>query len=841
MSGWGNNARGDPVYQAQRDALAPSRRGGFMDRFNCFVQDVRYALRGFRRDRVFTLLAIVALALGIGAVTVIFSVIENVLIEPFPYRAPDRLAIVYVHDTTRPQDYRNPSYRLPEFLDIQAQNHVFEDTMGNSGLDILYTDREGTLQFEGEWVTPNTFEFLGMQPMLGRMITRADGDTGAVPVFAMSHRLWKKQFNSDPNLVGKTLILNGQPRTLVAVMPPRFLLGNADIWVPSNMNRSDPETQKLEFWMLARTKPGVTLQQATSDLDVIIRNLAKTYPNDFPKNFTVGSQTLTDDVVGQFRATLYTLLAAVGMLLLIACSNVANLLLARATAREREIAIRASMGASRERIVRQLLVESLMLAGGGCLLGCLFAYLGLKGVTAAMPDQTIPAEAVLQLNVRALLFAIAVTGLTTLLCGLAPALHAVRGELQNRLKDTGKGVNTEFRHSKFRSGLVVWEVMLSIVLLVGAGLMMRSLFALQHVELGLNPVNILVARTPLPKGQYETAEQKKIFFRQVLQRVNALPSVIAATETSSLPPYGGPESDLTIPGKTHSEPWHVMFQLCSDGYFKTMGRHLLRGRLLTESDVDGARPVAVVNDSFVKTYFKNEDPIGQKIKFNLFDELPQSTKDQYFEVIGVVADAKNRGLQQGIEPEAYIPYTVTGAMERGVLVRTGVEPMSMLMLVRREIWAVDKNVALTLTGTLEGYLQQFSYAGPRFGLILLGVFATVGLVLVAIGVFSVMAYSVSLQTHEIGIRMALGAPTSNVLRMVLRKGLRLISVGILLGMLASIGLTRFVSSQFWGVSPRDPVTFLGVIVVLAVVGTAACLVPARRATRVDPLIALRYE
>ena len=288
--------------------------------------------------------------------------------------------------------------------------------------------------------------------------------------------------------------------------------------------------------------------------------------------------------------------------------------------------------------------------------------------------------------------------------------------------------------------------MLSIVLLVGAGLMMRSLFALQHVELGLNPVNILVARTPLPKGQYETAEQKKLFFRQVLQRVSALPGVIAATETSSLPPYGGPESDVTIPGKTHSEPWHTMFQLCSEGYFKTMGRHLLRGRLLTESDVDAARPVAVVNETLAKTYFGKEDPIGQKIKFNLFDELPQSTKDQYFEIIGVVADAKNRGLQQGIEPEAYLPYSVTGAMERGILVRTGVEPMSMLMLVRREIWAVDRNVALTLTGTLEGYLQQFSYAGPKFGLILLGVFATVGLVLVAIGVFSVMAYSVSLQT-----------------------------------------------------------------------------------------------
>jgi putative ABC transport system permease protein len=812
-----------------------------MESLSWFTQDVRYALRGFRRDRGFTLLAIAALALGIGAVTVIFSVIENVLIEPFPYRAPERLALIYVHDSTRPEYYNNPSYRLPEFLDIVAQNHVFEDVMGNSGLDILYTDRDGTLQFDGQWVTPNTFEFLGMQPLLGRMITKADGYTGAAPVFALSYRLWKKQFNSDPNIIGKTFVLNGQPRTLVSVMPPRFLLGNVDIWIPNNMNRSDPENQRIEYWLLAHTKSGVTLQQVTSDFEVIARNLAKTYPNDFPKQFTVLSKTLTDDVVGQFRATLFTLLAAVGMLLLIACSNVANLLLARATAREREIAIRASMGASRGRIVRQLLVESLMLASGGCLLGCLFAYLGLKGVTAAMPDQTIPAEAVLRLNLPALLFAIAVTGLTTLLCGLAPALHAVRGELQNRLKDTGKGVNAGFRHGKFRSGLVVWEVMLSIVLLVGAGLMMRSLLALQHVELGLNPVNILVARTPLPKGQYETAEQKKIFFRQVLQRVSALPGVIAATETSSLPPYGGPESDVTIPGKTHSEPWHAMFQLCSEGYFKTMGRHLLRGRLLTESDVDAARPVAVVNDTLAKTYFKNEDPIGQKIKFNMFDELPQSTKDQYFEIIGVVADAKNRGLQQGIEPEAYIPYTVTGAMERGILVRTGVEPMSMLMLVRREIWSVDKNVALTLTGTLEGYLQQFSYAGPKFGLILLSVFATVGLVLVAIGVFSVMAYSVSLQTHEIGIRMALGAPTSNVLKMILRKGLRLISLGIVLGVIASVALTRFVASQLWGVSPRDPITFIGVMVVLAAVGTAACLVPARRATRVDPLIALRYE
>ena len=812
-----------------------------MERLNWFWQDLRFAARGLRKDRGFALLAILALALGIGATTVIFSVIENVLIEPFPYRDADRLALAYVHDLTKPTDYDRAFYTVPEFLDIREQNHVFEEVLGVDSLDILYQDKEGTQQFTGAWVTANAFEMLGAKALLGRNIVPDDGKPGAPPVFSMSYRLWKKQFNAEPGIVGTTLVLNGEPRTLVGVMPPRFLLWNADIWVPIVLNRSDPANRMISLWTLGRLKPGATLRQTVSDFEVITNGLAKQYPAEYPTKFSVVSKTLTDDVVGHFRVTLYTLLAAVTMLLLIACSNVANLLLARATAREREIAIRASLGASRSRLVRQLLVESFVLASGGCLLGCLFAYGGLKGVSAAMPEHTIPAETVLRLNIPAMLFAVGVTLLTTILCGLAPAIHAVRGDLHGRLKDTGKGVNASFRHGKFRSGLVVSEVALSIVLLVGAGLMMRSLLTLQHVELGLNTVNILVARLPLPKGRYETAAQKKLFFSQVLQRVSALPGVIAATETSSLPPYGGPESDVVIPGKTHSEKWDTIFQLCSDGYFKTMGRRLLRGRLLSETDVDSARPVAVVNETLARTYFGKDDPIGQKIKFELLDRLPQSTKDQYFEIIGIVADAKNRGLQQAVAPEAYIPYTVTGAMERGILIRTAVEPLSMLMSVRREIWSVDRNVALTLTGTLEGYLQQFSYAGPQFGLVLLSIFATVGLVLVAIGVFSVMAYSVSLQTHEIGIRMALGSPARNVLNMVLGKGLRLIGLGIVLGVIASVGLTRLVASQFWGVSPNDPVTFFGVIFVLLVVGLAACLVPARRATQISPLIALRYE
>jgi len=350
-----------------------------------------------------------------------------------------------------------------------------------------------------------------------------------------------------------------------------------------------------------------------------------------------------------------------------------------------------------------------------------------------------------------------------------------------------------------------------------------------------------VARTPLPKGRYETAEQKRVFFRQVLQRISALPGVVAATETSTLPPYGGIYGEVTVPGKTHTETWNALFQLCSEGYFKTLGIQLERGRLLSESDVEAARRVIVVNQTLARNFFGKEDAIGRSIKFNILDTLPESPKDAYFEIIGIVADAKNRGPQEPAQPEAFMPYSMSGTFERGVLVRTAVEPLSMLQDVRREIWAVDRGVALTLTGTLEGYLQQFSYSQPRFGLILFGVFAIIGLALVAIGVFSVMAYSVSLQTHEIGIRMALGAQQSRVLNMVLRKGAVIIAIGVIIGEIVSLLLTRAIKSQIWGVSSHDPITFGAVLAVLIAVGITACLVPARRATQVDPLVALRYE
>jgi putative ABC transport system permease protein len=809
---------------------------------NSIWQDLRYGLRGLRKQPGFTILAILALALGIGSATTIFSVIDNVLLDPFPYTDAQRIVIFQIHDVESGERGGRSGFSIPEFLDYKEQNHVFDGVVGDINEDVLYTNGEGTERFQGTNVTPNVFSFLGMPALLGRGITPDDGKPDAPPVFVMSYKLWLKEYNLDPKVLGRIFVLNSKPRTLVGIMPPRFTWWGSDLWVPAALDRSDPEAKRRYFAMHAHLKPGVTMRQAEADLDVIAHRLAQVYPKEYPKKFTIQVETLADSVVGRFKTVLYTLLAAVGLLLLIACANVANMLLARASAREKEMAIRASLGAGRWRLIRQMLLESLLLALGGAAAGCVLAYGGIKALVAAIPDRTIPDEAVIGLNVPVLLFSLAAAALTALLFGLAPAFHMAKPDIVEPLKDSGKGVSGGFRHGKLRNTLVVVEVALSLVLLVGAGLLMRSFVALQQVELGLNPDNILVARLPLPKEQYKTAAAKQHFFRELLQRLSALPGVVAATETSTLPPYGGIPSEVDVPGKTHADKWNAIFQLCSEGYFPTVGIRMLRGRPLSDADVNDARKVAVVNQTLVKKYFGQEDPIGRQIKLSMLETVPDPpVKNPVFEIIGVVTDVKNQGIQEPPNPEVWVPYTVTGAFERGILVRTAKDPMAMLNTVRREIWAVDRNVALTLTGSLKDYLKSFSYSEPRFTLILLGVFAGVGLVLVAIGVYSVIAYTVSRQTHEIGIRMALGAGHADVLRMVLRMGLRLIGLGVIAGAVASFGVTRLIASQIWGVSPHDPITLCGVVAVVAIAGLAACYFPARRATRVDPMVALRYE
>ncbi len=507
------------------------------------------------------------------------------------------------------------------------------------------------------------------------------------------------------------------------------------------------------------------------------------------------------------------------------------------------MAIRSALGASRMRLVGQLLTESLLLALGGAIAGCLFSYAGIKGLVTLIPeDGLIPSEVQIRLNLPVLLFSLGMAVGSAVLFGLAPALQTVRKDLVEPLKDTSKGASGGFRRGRLRNALVVFEVALSLVLLSGAGLLMRSFVKLQQMDLGFNPKNILVARLPLPRGQYTTAAEKQQFYGQLLQRLHALPGVVAATETTTLPPYGGIGSEIDIVGKTHTEKWRAIFQLCSEGYFPTLQLRTLLGRTLSETEVNGARKVAVVNQTFVNKFLGNEYPIGQVVKINMLESMPDSpVKDPVFEIIGVISDARNQGIQEAPMPEMFVPYTITGAFERGILVRTSAPPLSLLNNVRREIWALDPNIALTLTGSLEDFMKQFSYAEPRFSLVLMGVFANVGLALVALGVFSVIAYTVARRTHEIGIRMALGAGRADVVRMVLWMGLKLVGLGVGVGLLASFAVTRVIANQLWGVSPRDPVTLVAVVAVVALAGLAACYFPARRATKVDPLVALRYE
>jgi putative ABC transport system permease protein len=807
-------------------------------------QDIRYAARTLWKSHGFAAVAMLTLALGIGASTAIFSVIDNILMEPFPYVDAGRLMSVQIHDNDRSEPGGRGGYKGPEFLAYVEQNHVFDRVIANDQEDILYTSGQGTERFNGSLVTPGTFEFLGMPPFSGRTMQPADYEPGAPPVFVMRYKTWVNRFSADPKILNTTFVLNGTPRTLIGVMPPRFGWGDADMWIPEKPERAEKLGARgfPQYWfLLGHLKPGVTEREAQADFAVIAERLSKVYPNDYPKHFSVVIESLTNLVVGKFRTTLYIVLAAVGLLLLIGCGNVANLMLARATGREKEFAIRAALGASRWRLIRQVLVESVILAIGGAAIGTLFAWGGLKSLVAAIPAEIIPAESVIRLNVPVLAFTLCVAALTALIFGLVPALQAARRDLNDPLRDSGKGTSSGSRHGRLRDAVVVLEVALSLTLLVAAGLLMRSFVALRDVHLGLQPDHILVARLPLPTDRYKTAEQVAGFFRPLLTRLKALPGVVEVTETSTLPPYGGIGTEIEIPGKTHSEKWNALFQLCSEGYFPVLRIQFKDGRSFTEAEVNGARKLAVVNESFAQKYMAKENPIGQRVHLAQLETFPDPLKDAWFEIIGVVADVKNHGLQDPIEPEVWVPYTVTGSAARGVLVRTSQEPLSMMNVVRDEIWATDRGVALTLTGTLESYINSFSYAGPRFGFLLMTIFGSIGLVLVTIGVYSVLAYTTARRTHEIGIRMALGAESGDVLGLVVRMGLRLVALGAGIGLIASLLLARVIATQLWGVSAYDPMTLTAVTVLLLVTGLVACWIPARRASHVDPLVALRYE
>jgi putative ABC transport system permease protein len=728
-------------------------------------QDVRYALRNWRKTPGFAVVAVLTLALGIGASTAIFSVLENVLMEPFPYPDAQRYMYLQIHDADRNGSGGRAGFIGPEFLDYVEQNHVFDRVIANDSLDVLYRSSEGTQLLSGNYVTPGTFEFLGMNPLLGRVMRPADYEPGAPPVFVLRYKAWLKQFGGGPTILNQTFILNDTQRTLIGIMPPRFGWGDADLWIPQKPSRTAVTTTYAgafpRYWFfMGHMKPGVSRTQAVADMTIIANRLATIYPKEYPKHFTVEIQSLTDLVVGRFRMTLYIVLAAVGLPLLIGCGNVANLPLARATTREKEFAIRSALGASRRRLIRLLLVESLILALGGAALGTLLAWGGLRFLVALVPQDIIPAETVIRLNTLVLLFTLGVTILTALLFGLAPALKAARKDLNEPLRDTGKGLSGSFRHAELRNVVAVVEVGLSLTLLVSAGLLMRSFVALREVRLGFQPDHVLSVRLPFPAGRYRTADQVAGFYRPMLLRLKALPGVVAAAETSTLPPYGGIGSEIEIPGKTHPDQWTAIFQLCSEGYFPVLKIRFLEGRSFTEAEVNGARKLAVVNQTFVKKYLAGDNPIGRQVRIAQLAEFEDKVPEPTFEIIGVVADAKNEGPENPPAPEIWIPCTVTGSAYRGILVRTAKEPLTMLNTVRHEIRATDSNVALADSGSLEEYISQRSYASPRFGSVLMMIFGTIGLILVTLGVYSMLSYTTARRTQEIGIRMALGAQGS---------------------------------------------------------------------------------
>ncbi|HEX4381155.1 MAG TPA: ABC transporter permease [Candidatus Acidoferrum sp.] len=806
-------------------------------------QDIRYAARTLWKARGFAFVAIVTLALGIGASTAIFSVMDNVLMEPFPYDDAQRFMSMQIHDTERNQPGGRGGYVGPEYLDYVAQNHVFDRVIANTQDDVLYKSGEGTELFRGGIVTPGTFEFLGMPALLGRVMQAPDYEPGAPPVFLLRYKTWVDRFGADPSILNKQFVLNGMSRTLIGVMPPRFGWGDSEVWLPEKPSPAGAVGVMgfPRYWFLmGHLKPGVSMKQAQADLDLLAHQLAAKYPKDYPKHFSVEVQSLTDMVVGQFRTTLYIMLAAVGLLLLIGCGNVANLLLARATGREKEFAIRAVLGAGRIRLIRQLLVESLILAVGGALLGTLIAWGGLKSLIAVIPEGIVPAESVIRLNMPVLAFTLCVAVLTALVFGLVPALQAAKRDLNDPLRDSGKGTSGG-GSSRLRNAVVVFEVALSLTLMVGAGLLMRSFVALREVHLGFQPDHVLVARLPLPADRYKTADQMMSFYKPLLQRLRALPGVVDVTETSSLPPYGGDNGEIEIAGKSHQEKWSSSFHLSSGTYFSTLKMQFLEGRTFDETETDSKRKVTVVNQTFVKKFLGNDNPIGQRVHVMGLETYPDKVSDAWFEVIGVVADAKNNGLQDPTGPELWVPYSVTGSGGRGILVRTTQEPMSMLKSVQQEIWATDHGVALTLTGSLESFINSFSYAGPRFGFLLMSIFGGIGLILVTVGVYSVLAYTAAQRTREIGIRMALGAESGDVLKLVVSMGLRLVGLGAVIGVVASLLLASAIKSQLWGVSAHDPTTVVAVTAMLLLTGVVACWIPARRAARVDPLVALRYE
>jgi putative ABC transport system permease protein len=811
--------------------------------------DLRYASRTVWRSPGFTLVSIVTLGLGIGAAAAIYSVIHNVMVAPFPYRDAHRIVFPRIYDPRQGPEIGRQGYAAAEVLEFVESSRVFEATTAALDEPVLYRHRTGADALTGAHVTPGAFEFFGMPALHGRVMQPDDYEPGATPVFVMSHKAWMERFGGDPAIVNTTLVLNDTPRTLVGIMPPRFGWYGADVYFPTTLTRA---TAGKPYWFfVGRLRPDVSIQQAEAELTGIARRLAtlKLHPREYPKDLRVHVGKLGESVVGRIKPTLYTVLGAVILLLLIACGNVANLMLARATVRQKEYALRTALGAGRARLVRLLIVESLVLAMAGAALGVLLASSGLQALVAALPPFVIPSESEITLNTPVLMVTLGVAVSTALLCGLAPALQSFRRDLSEPLRDGGTRTSGGFRGRRLRDAVIVLEVALSVTLLIGAGLLMRSFVALRDIRLGLQPDHVFTTVVTLSEERYATAEQVRAFLQPLLARVKSLPGVVHAAASTATPPSNtGGESTIEVAGTAPGAEWRTVFQQVTEEYLPALRLELKAGRWFSAADINDARKIAVVNETFVRKYLPNDDPIGRRVRLASLQHIErrletaaEPVRDAWFEIVGVIGDVSNRGPRAPIEPEMLLPSTIARSVTQVLIVRTSQDPASLTNAVRREVSAIDPGVPLIRPGALEHVLSQQVYAGPRFGLLLMTVFGAVGLILVTVGVYSVLAYSTTEKTHEIGIRMALGAEGHDVLGLIVKSGLRPVIAGLAIGLAMSTLLGRFLSTQLVGVTPYDPRTLTAAAMLLTAIAAIACWIPARRAAHVDPLVALRHE
>jgi putative ABC transport system permease protein len=807
-------------------------------------QDVRFGVRMLLKKPVFTAVAVVALALGAGANTAIFSVVNGVLLRPLPYKDPDKL--VRLGEWSRQVPGMSVSY--PNFKDWRVRNHVFDGIAATQFDSYNLTGGDEPERLQGRNVSYNFFDVLGVAPALGRPF-RADEDrAGASRVCMISHGLWQRRFGGDRKIVGKPLTLNGEGYTVVGVLPQDYRFGTqTDVFAPIGLNedsdRMSPRDNHPGIYAYARVKPGVTFEQAEAEMKAIAAQMAEEYPKTNAGN-GVTMTPLREYFVGDLRASLIMLLAAVGFVLLIACANVANLMLARAASRSREIAVRKAMGASRFRIVRQLLTESVMLALVGGVVGLLLAMWGVDVLRRASLD-LLPTTADIGLDRNVLLFTFGVSLLTGIIFGLAPALQASKHDLSESLKEGGRSGADGGARNRVRSLLVVSEVALSLVLLVGSGLLVRSFLLLRETDAGFRQENLLTMQVSHRVGKDEGRKAIN-FFNAVEEKVRALPGVEAVAVSNGAPLLGSSETMFRIKGRPPAEPGKQPMTVAfwtTPGHLDALGIRLLRGRFIEEHDTLGSQPVTVIDEELARLYFNGEDPVGQ-----YFAGDPEHDMPDYL-IVGVVGHVKNYGLDspgpvqaQIYRARAQVPEKFQPLLADRVtlLVRTSGEPEAMTAAVRRAVQEVDPNQPVYGVQTMEQVVSD-SIGTQRLSMMLLILFAAVAVILAAVGIYGVMSYAVAQRTHEIGVRMALGAQGGDVLRMVVRQGMALVLAGVGVGLLGAVVLTCLMSGLLYGVSATDPLTFAGVPLLLFVVALLACLVPARRATKVDPMEALRYE